>query len=195
MAVGDDAPLSSSLLLMAMRNEILRRRVRTLELRRRARAGGWKRPCRLHRRRLSRDGARARRPRSSGSSSTGARSGGASPTSKRAASGGARRAGETSMTATARQGPAPAAAAGLSSLPLGFFLALALIFLLRLESGADPDAIPSALVGKPAPEFDLPPLDGARRARPEARRPRRQGDASSTSSRRGAGRAGWSIRC
>ena len=45
-------------------------------------------------------------------------------------------------------------------LPLGFFLSLALIFLLRLESGTDPEAIPSALVGRPAPPFDLPPLDG-----------------------------------
>lgn len=46
-------------------------------------------------------------------------------------------------------------------LPLGLFLSLALIFLLRLESGGDPSVIPSALVGQPAPPFDLPPLDGA----------------------------------
>ncbi len=45
-------------------------------------------------------------------------------------------------------------------LPLGFFAALALIFLLRLESGDDPEAIPSALIGKPAPEFTLPALAG-----------------------------------
>jgi len=45
-------------------------------------------------------------------------------------------------------------------LPLGFFVALALIFLMRLESGVDPSAIPSALVGQSAPEFDLPPLEG-----------------------------------
>jgi len=45
-------------------------------------------------------------------------------------------------------------------LPLGLFAALALVFLTRLESGVDPEAIPSALVGKPAPAFDLPPLDG-----------------------------------
>jgi cytochrome c biogenesis protein CcmG/thiol:disulfide interchange protein DsbE len=45
-------------------------------------------------------------------------------------------------------------------LPLGLFLSLALIFLLRLESGTDPEAIPSALVGQPAPPFDLPPLEG-----------------------------------
>lgn len=46
-------------------------------------------------------------------------------------------------------------------LPLGFFLALALIFLTRLESGDDPSVVPSALVGRPAPAFDLPPLEGA----------------------------------
>lgn len=45
-------------------------------------------------------------------------------------------------------------------LPLGLFIALALVFLSRLESGEDPEAIPSALIGKPAPEFTLPPLDG-----------------------------------
>lgn len=45
-------------------------------------------------------------------------------------------------------------------LPLGLFAALALIFLTRLESGVDPEAVPSALVGKPAPVFDLPPLEG-----------------------------------
>jgi cytochrome c biogenesis protein CcmG/thiol:disulfide interchange protein DsbE len=45
-------------------------------------------------------------------------------------------------------------------LPLGLFMALALIFLSRLQSGEDPEAIPSALIGKPAPEFVLPPLDG-----------------------------------
>lgn len=46
-------------------------------------------------------------------------------------------------------------------LPLGLFACLALIFLLRLQSGVDPSAIPSALVGGPAPAFDLPALDGA----------------------------------
>jgi cytochrome c biogenesis protein CcmG/thiol:disulfide interchange protein DsbE len=46
-------------------------------------------------------------------------------------------------------------------LPLGLFLSLALIFLLRLGSGGDPSAIPSALVGQPAPPFDLPALEGA----------------------------------
>ena len=45
-------------------------------------------------------------------------------------------------------------------LPLAVFVALAAIFLIRLETGGDPEAIPSALVGKPAPSFDLPPLEG-----------------------------------
>jgi len=45
-------------------------------------------------------------------------------------------------------------------IPLVVFAALAAIFLMRLESGVDPSAIPSALVGRPAPDFDLPPLDG-----------------------------------
>jgi cytochrome c biogenesis protein CcmG/thiol:disulfide interchange protein DsbE len=45
-------------------------------------------------------------------------------------------------------------------LPLAVFTALAAVFLIRLEAGGDPEAIPSALIGKPAPQFDLPPLDG-----------------------------------
>jgi len=45
-------------------------------------------------------------------------------------------------------------------LPLAIFLALAMVFLSRLISGEDLSAIPSALVGKPVPEFALPPLDG-----------------------------------
>lgn len=48
-------------------------------------------------------------------------------------------------------------------LPLAFFLALAMVFLARLLSGGDPSAIPSALVGKPVPEFALPSLEGLRR--------------------------------
>jgi cytochrome c biogenesis protein CcmG, thiol:disulfide interchange protein DsbE len=46
-------------------------------------------------------------------------------------------------------------------LPLGLFVCLALIFLLKLQSGVDPSQIPSALVGHEAPTFDLPALDGA----------------------------------
>ncbi|MGZ8329796.1 MAG: redoxin domain-containing protein, partial [Rhodoplanes sp.] len=43
--------------------------------------------------------------------------------------------------------------------PLALFLALAALFLYRLGAG-DPSAIPSALIGRPAPETDLPPLAG-----------------------------------
>ena len=45
-------------------------------------------------------------------------------------------------------------------LPLAIFVALAAVFLIRLETAGNLEAIPSALVGKPAPDFDLPPLAG-----------------------------------
>jgi cytochrome c biogenesis protein CcmG/thiol:disulfide interchange protein DsbE len=45
-------------------------------------------------------------------------------------------------------------------LPLIVFAVVAAIFLVSLESGRDPEQIPSVLLGKPAPDFDLPPLDG-----------------------------------
>ena len=45
-------------------------------------------------------------------------------------------------------------------LPLGIFLGLALVFLVRLLTGGDLSDIPSALVGKPVPEFSLSALDG-----------------------------------
>jgi cytochrome c biogenesis protein CcmG/thiol:disulfide interchange protein DsbE len=44
--------------------------------------------------------------------------------------------------------------------PLALFAVLAAIFLMQLESGRAPNVLPSALVGHPAPTFDLPPLDG-----------------------------------
>lgn len=47
-------------------------------------------------------------------------------------------------------------------LPLIMFLALALLFLFRLGSG-DPSKIPSALIGRPAPETNLPPIQGLER--------------------------------
>jgi cytochrome c biogenesis protein CcmG/thiol:disulfide interchange protein DsbE len=50
----------------------------------------------------------------------------------------------------------------LVALPLLFFLALAGIFLLRLYSG-DPSKIPSALIGRPAPQTPLPQLEGLAR--------------------------------
>jgi cytochrome c biogenesis protein CcmG/thiol:disulfide interchange protein DsbE len=48
---------------------------------------------------------------------------------------------------------------GLVALPLVVFLALAALFFFRLGSG-DPSRIPSALIGRPAPDTDLPPVDG-----------------------------------
>jgi cytochrome c biogenesis protein CcmG/thiol:disulfide interchange protein DsbE len=45
-------------------------------------------------------------------------------------------------------------------LPLGVFLVLALIFFSRLQSRDAPDLIPSVLIGKPAPDFSLPALEG-----------------------------------
>lgn len=45
-------------------------------------------------------------------------------------------------------------------LPLAMFLALAAVFLLQLYSGRDISVVPSALIGAPAPETKLPPLDG-----------------------------------
>ena len=45
-------------------------------------------------------------------------------------------------------------------LPLAIFAGLALVFLARLESNTAPDVVPSVLVGKAAPDFALPPLEG-----------------------------------
>jgi cytochrome c biogenesis protein CcmG/thiol:disulfide interchange protein DsbE len=47
--------------------------------------------------------------------------------------------------------------------PLALFLALAGLFLFRLNAG-DPSRIPSALIGHPAPQTNLPPLAGLDRA-------------------------------
>lgn len=44
-------------------------------------------------------------------------------------------------------------------LPLAFFTGLAALFFFGLQTG-DPSKLPSALLGKPAPEFELPPLEG-----------------------------------
>ncbi len=47
----------------------------------------------------------------------------------------------------------------LVALPLVAFVALAGLFWFRLQSG-DPARIPSALIGRPAPQTALPPLEG-----------------------------------
>lgn len=51
----------------------------------------------------------------------------------------------------------------LVAVPLVAFAALAVLFLVRLEQGGDPSAIPSALIGRPAPATTLPPLAGLAR--------------------------------
>jgi cytochrome c biogenesis protein CcmG/thiol:disulfide interchange protein DsbE len=45
-------------------------------------------------------------------------------------------------------------------LPLLLFLGLAAVFFMRLMSGQDISTVPSALIGQPAPETRLPPLEG-----------------------------------
>ncbi len=45
-------------------------------------------------------------------------------------------------------------------LPLIVFVALAALFLMQLTIGRSPNEIPSALIDRPAPEFDLPALEG-----------------------------------
>jgi cytochrome c biogenesis protein CcmG/thiol:disulfide interchange protein DsbE len=45
-------------------------------------------------------------------------------------------------------------------LPLLLFALVAGYFLWGLASGRNPSLVPSALIDKPAPAFDLPPLDG-----------------------------------
>src|SRR5260221_4116413 len=45
------------------------------------------------------------------------------------------------------------------TLPLIGFVALAALFLMRLHGG-DPSRIPSALIGRPAPQTTLPALEG-----------------------------------
>ena len=54
---------------------------------------------------------------------------------------------------------APRRRTWLVLLPLIVFLALAALFVFRLGSG-DPSRVPSALIGRPAPETNLPPIEG-----------------------------------
>ena len=56
-------------------------------------------------------------------------------------------------------GAPPRSRRWLVALPLLGFMALAGLFLLRLYGG-DPSKIPSALIGRPAPQTALPPLEG-----------------------------------
>ncbi|WP_181703429.1 DsbE family thiol:disulfide interchange protein [Chthonobacter albigriseus] len=55
--------------------------------------------------------------------------------------------------------PAPRRFRIWAFMPLILFAVLAGVFYKQLYAG-DPSAIPSALIGRPAPEFDLPPVEG-----------------------------------
>ena len=68
---------------------------------------------------------------------------------------------------TAASGDEAARRRLLVLLPLAVFLALAALFFFRLGSG-DPSRIPSALIGRPAPDTNLPPVRRPRRARRHA---------------------------
>lgn len=52
----------------------------------------------------------------------------------------------------------------LAALPLIVFMVLAAIFMKQLLVGGNTREIPSVLIGKPAPEIDLPQLDGLKNA-------------------------------
>jgi hypothetical protein len=86
--------------------------------------------------------------------------------------------------------PAPAPGEGVArrrflfALPAAAFAGLAGLFAMSL--GRDPSRVPSALIGRPAPEFSLPPVQG----RTFSARCR-----SSTCSRPGVSNAGPSTRC
>ena len=67
------------------------------------------------------------------------------------------------MTDPAKPPPPPRRGRLLYLFPLAIFVALAAVFLIRLETAGNPEAIPSALVGKAAPDFELPPLAAADR--------------------------------
>ena len=54
--------------------------------------------------------------------------------------------------------PEPVRRSLLLVLPVVTFAVLAGIFFLRLRSGVDPQALPSVLIGKAAPTFQLPPV-------------------------------------
>ena len=70
------------------------------------------------------------------------------------------------MTAVANDKPSPDNAPRrrrfIVLLPLAIFLGLAALFLFRLDAG-DPSLIPSALIGHPAPQTNLPPVAGLER--------------------------------
>jgi cytochrome c biogenesis protein CcmG, thiol:disulfide interchange protein DsbE len=56
--------------------------------------------------------------------------------------------------------PPPVRRSLLLIVPALAFTALAAVFFLRLRSGVDPAALPSAMIGRPVPQFDLPAVPG-----------------------------------
>lgn len=62
------------------------------------------------------------------------------------------------MSETQAGAPQGARRSLLVILPVLTFAVLAGIFFMRLRSGADPAAVPSVMIGKPAPAFQLPPV-------------------------------------
>ncbi|HEY6831140.1 MAG TPA: DsbE family thiol:disulfide interchange protein [Pseudolabrys sp.] len=66
------------------------------------------------------------------------------------------------MSTVANETPAKKRRNLLVLLPLVVFLALAALFFYRLGAG-DPSLIPSALIGQPAPQTNLPPLPALER--------------------------------
>jgi cytochrome c biogenesis protein CcmG, thiol:disulfide interchange protein DsbE len=63
------------------------------------------------------------------------------------------------MSTDVQERAAPASRRFIVLIPLIVFLALAGLFFFRLGSG-DPSRIPSALIGRPAPATELPPVPG-----------------------------------
>jgi cytochrome c biogenesis protein CcmG/thiol:disulfide interchange protein DsbE len=63
------------------------------------------------------------------------------------------------MSDPANSGASPRSKPWLMALPLAGFIALTGLLLLRLHGG-DPSKIPSALIGRPAPQTALPALEG-----------------------------------
>jgi cytochrome c biogenesis protein CcmG/thiol:disulfide interchange protein DsbE len=66
----------------------------------------------------------------------------------------------TSLPANDDQAPPPVRRSLLLILPVLAFAVLAGVMFVRLRSGADPSALPSAMIGKPVPAFDLPGVPG-----------------------------------
>lgn len=65
-----------------------------------------------------------------------------------------------SQPLTDQETPPPARRSLLLVLPALAFAVMAAVLFVRLRSGADPSALPSAMIGKPAPTFTLPAVPG-----------------------------------